>query len=69
MRVFKKEREINMKKRILAAFLICMVLAFLTACGSEEKGKSTTGTSAPTDEQNQENQEFRLLSERWSSLR
>ena len=47
-----------MKRRILAAFLICMVLAFLTACGGGEKEKAetktTTGTSASTDETTQE---------------
>ena len=42
-----------MKKRIIAAVLICLVFAFLTACGGGEEKTSKPGTSTSVEKQSQ----------------
>ena len=43
-----------MRRRILAAFLICMTLSMLAACAGSKEEKTSSGPSTSVDEQNQE---------------
>ena len=43
-----------MRRRILAAFLICMTLSMLAACAGSKEEKTSSGPSTSVDEQDQE---------------